>query len=424
MKNSSAYLVKSYYNKAGGGENMKFIKFILVLTLVLSAFSIVQPAEAASTFSDVATDHYAYDAIIWAQQENIVKGYDDGRFRPNANVTEAQFAKMLANYFELQSPDGTLKIFNHKHWADSDYDQLANYAVPLNGYRYDKPRNEEIKRGTVAQAISHLLWFNVNLEYAIEDLLDHGISVGQNESYKDSDIIKYFGAHNSLTRAQVVLFFHRLHLNNYKELSYNSLRFFKDDSYSLNQKVSWAKRFLDESLVIEPPVYIPPVPKIEADSYSEKTKKLLTQLPDWLSYDKNRKEDRYSSLLVYNKFFPKFDRKTINILQKHEAEVDTLTALTLSFATKNNGGFGVSVYTDPVNKGNYFYITYDTFTNDEIVHIIKIVSGLNIPVADLNKAKNGVDYYYQANGRYFNIWGREDGVLFITEKAEKFFVGL
>ena len=49
-------------------------------------------------FSDVAKGDWYAQAIGWASKTGIVKGYGDGTFGPNQNITREQFAQMLYNY--------------------------------------------------------------------------------------------------------------------------------------------------------------------------------------------------------------------------------------------------------------------------------------------------------------------------------------
>ncbi len=61
-----------------------------------------QPAvEGSSTFSDVADGTWYTDAVIWAQANGIVTGYNDGTFRPTKEITRQEMAVMLARYAKL-----------------------------------------------------------------------------------------------------------------------------------------------------------------------------------------------------------------------------------------------------------------------------------------------------------------------------------
>lgn len=73
----------------------------LLLALVLS-FSLCGPALAdfdPSDYSDVSEKHWAYDNIMYCSEWEIVKGFEDGTFRPEGQVTYAQFIAMLARTF-------------------------------------------------------------------------------------------------------------------------------------------------------------------------------------------------------------------------------------------------------------------------------------------------------------------------------------
>ena len=49
---------------------------------------------ATPTFSDVPANHWSYAYVETAVLHGALAGYADGTFRPNANVTRAQLAKI------------------------------------------------------------------------------------------------------------------------------------------------------------------------------------------------------------------------------------------------------------------------------------------------------------------------------------------
>jgi hypothetical protein len=51
-----------------------------------------------TTFTDVSTSSFAYDAIVWAQAKGVAKGDGTGKFAPNQTCTRAQIAQFLYNY--------------------------------------------------------------------------------------------------------------------------------------------------------------------------------------------------------------------------------------------------------------------------------------------------------------------------------------
>jgi hypothetical protein len=50
---------------------------------------------ASAAFSDVASDHENYEAIIFAQNQGIVQGYGDGTFKPDNLINRAEFTKII-----------------------------------------------------------------------------------------------------------------------------------------------------------------------------------------------------------------------------------------------------------------------------------------------------------------------------------------
>lgn len=57
--------------------------------------------EGVSPFSDVTGGRYL-QPILWAQQNEIIKGYEDGTFRPNATISRMHFCVMLHRYAMFQ----------------------------------------------------------------------------------------------------------------------------------------------------------------------------------------------------------------------------------------------------------------------------------------------------------------------------------
>ncbi len=66
-------------------------------TLLAVVFTLVNLAvvPAFADFTDVATNHNAYDAVNVLNKLGVINGYDDGSFKPDNNVTRAEFTAML-----------------------------------------------------------------------------------------------------------------------------------------------------------------------------------------------------------------------------------------------------------------------------------------------------------------------------------------
>ena len=59
----------------------------------------------SAAFSDVKPGAYYEKAVVWASQNNIVSGYTDGTFRPDAPVTREQLASILYRYTLYRGQD-------------------------------------------------------------------------------------------------------------------------------------------------------------------------------------------------------------------------------------------------------------------------------------------------------------------------------
>ena len=72
----------------------KVLASALTSALVIGAASTT--FAATNSFSDVPTDHWAYDAVSQLVADNIVDGYGDGTFRGQRNITRYEMAQMIA----------------------------------------------------------------------------------------------------------------------------------------------------------------------------------------------------------------------------------------------------------------------------------------------------------------------------------------
>ena len=92
---------------------------------LLHTISISEANSAA--FTDVKENDWFAASVKTAKTNGLIAGYSDGSFKPQADVTRAQFATMLANM--MLQLDGQLVIGGTKDFADvADTDWFANYV--------------------------------------------------------------------------------------------------------------------------------------------------------------------------------------------------------------------------------------------------------------------------------------------------------
>jgi autotransporter-associated beta strand protein len=85
------------------------------------------------TFSDT-NGHWGRDSIAKAVKLRIIDGYKDGTFRPDASVTRAEFAAMIARAFGLDSsPASAVFRDTDSNWANGYIGVLAEKGI-VTGY--------------------------------------------------------------------------------------------------------------------------------------------------------------------------------------------------------------------------------------------------------------------------------------------------
>ena len=118
-----------------------------------------------SAFSDVASSHWAVDAITWAAENEVVAGIGGNLYDPDSNVTREQFAVMLYKYARFKGYDltatGDLTQFpdagSISSWAETAL-SWANGNGLINGHENGTidPKGSTIR----AQAASILAQFD------------------------------------------------------------------------------------------------------------------------------------------------------------------------------------------------------------------------------------------------------------------------
>lgn len=73
-----------------------------------------------SNFSDVKSGDWYAPAVVWANEQGIVAGYDDGSFKPNAEITREQMCVMLVNYVAAKNKFAFELVEGESAFADNE----------------------------------------------------------------------------------------------------------------------------------------------------------------------------------------------------------------------------------------------------------------------------------------------------------------
>ena len=63
-----------------------------------------------SPFNDVVATDWFVNPVVWAADNGVVSGYDDGSFRPTNPVTREELATMLRSYAQYRNKDTSASV--------------------------------------------------------------------------------------------------------------------------------------------------------------------------------------------------------------------------------------------------------------------------------------------------------------------------
>ncbi|MGC5772433.1 MULTISPECIES: S-layer homology domain-containing protein [Paenibacillus] len=116
-------------------QNIKLVDSKLNMSNMTPALQETIQAESATSFSDI-TGHWAEASILKAVEAGFIDGYTDGTFRPKHEVTRAEFAVMFSRALKLDvnESDATFADVNQiPAWASSHV-QAAVKKQLITGY--------------------------------------------------------------------------------------------------------------------------------------------------------------------------------------------------------------------------------------------------------------------------------------------------
>lgn len=114
-----------------------FLKGGTFVAIWIAAFFMMNVPNAQASFTDVPRSHPNYTAINYLQENGIIQGYSDGTFKPNNTVNRVEALKLilLANKITIQNAHGN-KLFIDTpagSWY-SDYLNTAKNLGIIKGY--------------------------------------------------------------------------------------------------------------------------------------------------------------------------------------------------------------------------------------------------------------------------------------------------
>ncbi|WP_276907212.1 S-layer homology domain-containing protein [Peptoniphilus duerdenii] len=129
--------------------------FILSVIVLTSTFIGVD----ARSFSDVSENDWFYSTVSELTDRRIVKGYDDGTFKPYKEVTYAEFFTLMTNATGHSQEPFTIVP---RKWYLNTFNFLNHSGVPADEAKADMP----ISRAEMARFTSLILEKVVGYEFS------------------------------------------------------------------------------------------------------------------------------------------------------------------------------------------------------------------------------------------------------------------
>ncbi|MFI3210203.1 MAG: S-layer homology domain-containing protein [Peptostreptococcaceae bacterium] len=200
---------------------MKFKKIatnFAVSFMVLSSLN----TSYATSIKDI-NGHWAESTIKSFIVNNYVKGYDDNTFKPDNNVTRAEFVVILNNYFGLTKKSGQVFEDTKSHWAKDQIDIAVTNGVCRGVSDTSFNPNSSITRQEACVMVSNymmltddhheeIFWFNdiYDISSWAKDAVEGMVERGYISGYPNNTFIPK----GNLTRAEAVSMLSRVHKTN------------------------------------------------------------------------------------------------------------------------------------------------------------------------------------------------------------------
>lgn len=125
-------------------------------------------------FSDVAAADWFNNAVSTLANANLINGYPDGSYRPNNNITRAEFATIAIRFFldeDVEIEENNLSDVKD-HWAEANIN-LAYALGLIEGYPDDTFRPDQlITRAEAMTIVNRVLKRAPHKDHLLEDMIE------------------------------------------------------------------------------------------------------------------------------------------------------------------------------------------------------------------------------------------------------------
>ena len=122
-------------------------------------------------YSDVSADDWFNNAVSTLTNAGVLDGYEDGTFKPNGNITRAEFATITARFFEATYDGENLFPDIEGHWAQDYINEAANAGI-VDGYPDGTFRPQQyITRAEAVTMVNRTIDRHPDADHLLEDMI-------------------------------------------------------------------------------------------------------------------------------------------------------------------------------------------------------------------------------------------------------------
>jgi len=108
-------------------------------------------------FSDVELENWFNNAVSTMANDGMLRGYEDGTFRPNVSITRAEVATLISRFVDLQHSGANVFSDINGHWASASINAVASISW-VQGYEDGTFRPDlPITRAEMATIVNRVL---------------------------------------------------------------------------------------------------------------------------------------------------------------------------------------------------------------------------------------------------------------------------
>lgn len=182
----------------------KMLAFVLLISIIFTGSNTF----ASTSFKDLGNDFWANAEIDYLVQEEIIKGFSDGTFKPNQKITKTQAAIILVNALELKIKQHATPYFTDvqpSHFAYNEIATAVDAGIFPSGGKFHP--NQLMTREEAAVAISNAFQLKGNGSVHFSDVAPNSKSYQAIASLAENDITTgypdgKFNPNKKVTRAQ------------------------------------------------------------------------------------------------------------------------------------------------------------------------------------------------------------------------------